>query len=508
MQVVRSCFVGVVLVALSCGGRTGIERQDEQLTGGAGGQPGNGRAGTAAVPRGGEPAAGGASGTAGTATGGLGTCQLAPGDCATAAEPACQASNTACVGAFLAQVRLTSDAELVVTDLAVHSDDRVALAGHFRGTVNLGEHVLSSPPRPHAPSPTAAFVASFDASGKPQWAYAYEGMQEYQATGLDFAPNGDLVMQASTFYDAEPSAVVVRLSPQGEPLWSKAWGHAGHVMPQGVRVDLDGRIWLSGTLRQTLDFPGLMLATKQDTSAYVLRLNASGDGQQAFSIAASSWYSSKATDLELDAENNLLVTGEGQTMPGQYANFFEKYSPAGKLVFSKSFAGRVDLAGVAVDSKLRATIFGHFTEQLSNEGQTFQSPPDDSRAWIAQYTPTGQLAWQKAYDGEATAAGLTTDPFGNLILTGGGALVFQGKPLASSHAVDRESALFSFVLKLRPDGSEVWARTIDGDVRQLGLGTDRAGNTWLGSNFQGPVWVGSTKLATDRAAGLLVKLSP
>jgi hypothetical protein len=97
------------------------------------------------------------------------------------------------------------------------------------------------------------------------------------------------------------------------------------------------------------------------------------------------------------------------------------------------------------------------------------------------------------------------DSFGNLIVTGvGSKLVFGGRTLVPEH--DTKTA--AFVLKLRPDGSEIWAQKLDGDATLRGAATDASGRIWLVGNLEGHTWLDEASLSSAASSGLIVRLDP
>jgi len=507
-----------VFVMSACGGRSDLlETWEVPQRGGSGGSSG-GRGGAAskggsAPITGGTFSEGGTFVTGGTVaeagTAGASECPLAVADCATPSDTSCKRQRKDCVGEILAQFELDSDQDVHVADVATSRDRRVAVAGSFRGKLNVGGHVIDSPPAGDQPFPTAAFVASFDTNGKPEWAYAYSSNTEYEATALRFAPNGEIVFQAHTFYDREPAAVIGRLSPLGQPLWTSAWGQAGHITTGRMGIDNDGRIWLGGSFRSTFDFGGRVFDAGLYSSGYLLELSPDGSLLRSFGVRDQDWLSSEVTGVAVDDEDNVLVVGKGELKNDKKPfAFLQKFSPAGDLVYAKTFEGGIEPTAVAVDRMMRPTLLSHFTGSFSNEGTVFDAGALTNNVWIAQYSREGVLTWQQAFKGNATSTAASTDPFDNIIVAGTGPLVIDGKPLHSDHAADLGTTELSFLMKLRPDGSRVWVHTLDGTVELNGVATDNDAFIWIGSHFFHQIWVDDTQLSTKDTAGLLFELSP
>lgn len=511
----------IALLLSACGARSSLERWDEPSaagSGGAGGSPGGGRAGNSSKG-GGAPIMGGTFGVGGTfvsggtfgegGTGGaVAECSLAVADCASASEAACQGQRKPCAGELLAQFELDSEHGVEVADVATSRDGRVAVVGSFRGSLDIGGRLLESPRQGDQAYPTAAFVAVFDSNGKAEWAYGPPSQPEYQGTALRFAPNGDIVFQAVTYYDREPAALVVRLDKQGKLIWQKSWGAAGHITPTRLGIDNDGRIWLSGFFRGTFDFPGTSLDAGLESSGYLLELNADGEPLSAFGVRQPDWQWSTISGMAVDDEDNVLVVGQSQLAKAQTAVFLEKFSSDGESLYLKTFTGSLDRVGVTVDRMMRPTLFGDFTGSFRNEGVQLDAERGLRNLWLSQYSRDGALIWQQTFKGHVTATSGTSDPFDNIIVAGTGPLVIDGTALASNHAAELGTTQLGYVMKLRPDGNPVWGRAFDGAITGNALATDNAGFIWIASQFQQQVWVDNSTFSTASTAGLLLELSP
>jgi hypothetical protein len=514
------------IVSSSCGGRSALLAEQESASAGSGGQPGEGQGG--ATPRGGNAASAGTFGQAGTfqsagsfgdtgsASGGaISDCPLAVADCATPAEPVCDGVRRACSGDFQTHIALDAVGDVVagvaVSELSVSVDGRVAIAGFFHGEMNVGGHVLTSPIRANSAAPSASFVASFNNHGDVEWATAYPGQTNQEVTGLDFAPNGDIVMQAFTgANDDEPRAATVRFDATGKVLWNKDWGKLGHVGASRVGIDNDGRTWLGGSMTGSLGFPGSNLSSERELSAYVLSLDPQGNPLKAFTAMPKGMIWSEATGMAVDDEDSIILVGNARSeSKGSFA-FLEKLSSDGSIAYSKLFAGNMRITGVAVDRLMRPILVAEFSERFTNEGTTF--PSNGTRqVWLAQYTREGSLAWQRAYEGNFSEGGIkagvvTADPFGNVVVSGTGALdLVGGKQLASHHMNDLGNPDITWLMKLRPDATPVWTRQIDGAAHISAISTDNSGYIWLGGQFLHKIWLGNRPVT---GSSLLAQMSP
>lgn len=124
---------------------------------------------------------------------------------------------------------------------------------------------------------------------------------------------------------------------------------------------------------------------------------------------------------------------------------------------------------------------------------------------------TGAGVEQAGSSGSATLLTAAVDPFGNLLLAGQASRLKAGsRELLSQHVTELGHAGFGYVLKLRADGTDVWARTTDGQVSWAAVATNDAGQVWLTGSYTNRIWMGEEELTSATASGsaLLVRLNP
>jgi len=445
--------------------------------------------------------AGGGAGAGGGQAGAPGMCSLAIGDCATPNEPACKASRSPCVGSIASYELFKSDGYSVVNDVAASPDGRVAVTGYHFGETYFGTHYYTTDASPDGRR-QRAYVASFDAEPNVKWVYQDAVPEQSLGVSLAFAANGDALIQTRHVVPSTTGAGLLRLNAGGQELWRKDWG-TSNVVPVAVAVDKNGRIWSSGNVYGQLGYPGGSLDAPTSQQGYLLQTEDNGTLLQAFTITPPTYQTTNVTDLQVDDEGSVIVIGTGETVGLRSASFLQKFLPSGEPAAQKNFDEALTLSSVVVDRSLRITIVGSFKGTFVNEGTRFQADPED--LFIAQYSSDGELLWQKTYSGQLHATAATVDAFGNLIVAGfGSKLVFDARTLVSEH--DTRTA--AFVLKLRPNGSEVSAQKVDGGATFDGAATDASGRIWLVGKLEASAWLGQDVLSSPSSYGLLVRLNP
>ncbi len=145
--------------------------------------------------------------------------------------------------------------------------------------------------------------------------------------------------------------------------------------------------------------------------------------------------------------------------------------PAGNIIVTGFFIGTTDFGGGSVMSNGAEDIF------------------------LAKYDANGAYLWDKRFGGDAADKGLavTTDPSGNIILTGffRHTANFGGGPLTAAGNIED-----IFLAKYDPSGAHLWSQRFGNIQSDEGadVATDAAGNIALVGFFQNTLFLGGPPL--------------
>ncbi len=310
------------------------------------------------------------------------------------------------------------------------------------GTVNAG--VIGTPPR---------FGFAFGAGGlqadEAQRIARDEAGNLYVAgtfsgTSADLDPGPDV----RRFESAGGSDVVVaKYTPHGVLLWARSFGGPGEDSIGGLDLDARKNIYLSGAFADAANFDtqwGSRIETSagQD-DAYVVRLDEYGNLVWVRAIGGPG--SDAASDVRVDAEGNVLVSGW--------------------------FAQTVDLdPGPGTHEATATGSADGFILKLSAAGAT---------QWSATFAGTGQELPQS----------LDTDPAGFVHVGGSFTEVADFDPGPGTAELTSSGGQDGFLVRLGPDGSFVWARSITSsdDVQGVRVRVDEDAGSYLVGEFRGQV---------------------
>lgn len=206
-----------------------------------------------------------------------------------------------------------------------------------------------------------------------------------------------------------------------------------------------------------------------------------------------------------DLEDNLIVIGEfSDTLNFGGADlisdsgrdvFLVKLNALGEHVWSRGFGGvgNDDAMGLGIDAENNIVICGHFEGSINFGGDELSSAGGYD-IFAAKFNADGEHLWSQAYGGlnAESGMGLVIDANGAIIITGlfVGTVNFGGDDLLSEGAED------IFLLKLGPDGTHVWSKSMGGVGFGAGIDVaiDSSGQIALGGMFSDTVNLGGSDL--------------
>ena len=236
---------------------------------------------------------------------------------------------------------------------------------------------------------------------------------------------------------------VAKLDPNGNALWSKAFGAAGSISDVSfVAADSSGNVIVVGTFSGTINCGGGSLATTASSSeeVFVAKLDASGnqiwsesfgDGTNALLVGS----------LALDGTSGLVLAGTYDTAlsfggtkltaatgasGGDFVVALD--ATAGGYLWSKNLPLTTSLYA-AVDSGKNVVLAGAFSGSVDFGGGSLVSAGGDDIV-VARLDPSGNHLWSERFgsaeDDEVSAA--SVDASGAPVIAGfsGGAVDFGG----------------------------------------------------------------------------------
>jgi hypothetical protein len=350
--------------------------------------------------------------------------------------------------------------------VATDSSGDMYITGSFRGTAEFN---------PNAPSSTITtagtqdtFVAKYGPTGTLTWVKTFAGTM---------TTSGNLNISAVS----QGSAIV---------------------------VDASGNVYVAGGFSGTVDLTGssgvtAITSPTATTEVYLARLNASGSLTWVDTVAGTLYDTDEAYALALDGSNGVVMAGSFAdsatfgsttlTAGGASDAFASLVSPSGQFAWSVATKGQsgsnAQINGLAVDGSGNIALAGFFSGTIDVDPNAslkslVAAGSDDAFVW--KLTSSGAFAWAQSF-GSAdydTATAIAVDPQGNFYLTG----AFSDTVTFGSTTLTAGPDFDTFVVKLSPTGSVIWADGLVGPggwSKGQGIAIDSGGDVELGGTFQG-----------------------
>jgi hypothetical protein len=261
---------------------------------------------------------------------------------------------------------------------------------------------------------------------------------------------------------------VLKVSPTGELLWSTRLGHRRQDYGFGIAVDAAGHVWITG---RSEDFPQVhpLMPPTGSEDAFVARLDR--EGGLLFSTHLGGLRLDYGTDIALDAEGNVYVTGVTESDDFPVVNplprsdpyfgrstFVTKLSPGGeRILYSTRLGGnyRDEAAAIAVDAQGHAYVGGTtFSWNFPTVAALQAEHPSRWRAgFVSKLHPSGSSLVYSTYVGGSSSddvLDLTVDASGEAFITG----MTSSSDFPILHAVQpvKSGHLDAYLMRLSPEG--------------------------------------------------------
>jgi len=235
-----------------------------------------------------------------------------------------------------------------------------------------------------------------------------------------------------------------------------------------------------------------------------------------WAVSAGGTLHDKTRGIALDAEGNVLLTGEftgtatfgehSLTSAGSMDFFVAKVDPRGKFLWVRSGGGEKIDRGYAIttDPEGNCYVTGHFESPEAKFDATTIKSSGDYDLFVAKYDPRGKLVWVRSGGGAGYdyGHGIAADEHGNVFVTG--AVVGEGR--FAGEKFGHAGHAHVFCLALDSDGKLLWAHAADGAGSSSGhaIAADRKGNCYVGGHVSGVGTFGGEKIANAAGQDVLV----
>ncbi|MBK8175893.1 MAG: SBBP repeat-containing protein [Rhodospirillales bacterium] len=264
-----------------------------------------------------------------------------------------------------------------------------------------------------------AFVAKFDAEGRPEW------QRQRGAEGTDIAraiatdASGNVYAAGSSSLNGGKSAWLVKYGADGDEVWAQQMSTWHSVVEaRGVAVDRNGDIYVAGETQ------GALGGTKKGgiLDAWVIKFDAAG--HRLWSHQPGTSGDDAAAGIATDADGNVYVVGStsgalGGPNKGDYDAWVVKFDADGHWLWKRQpgTTGRDFASSVAVDASGNVYVFGGTEGALGGAKRGGQS---DFDTWLAKFDAGGRWQWKRQFGTPNfdTPSGVAVDADGTVAIVG------------------------------------------------------------------------------------------
>jgi hypothetical protein len=419
----------------------------------------------------------------------------------------------------------------VASGVAADAGGNVYVTGTFEGTVSFGGASFTG-----VSNTPDIFVAKYDSAGTHVWSKRFGGSGSDAGTGIVVDGAGNVLVtgriQGSVDFGggavaSDPNSYnvfLVKLSPTGGHVWSRAYGSTGaDDVANAIAVDPNGNVAITGYFAGSVNLGGGLLLSNGSYDIFVARYSSAGAHLWSQALGGAS--SDIGLSVAMDGAGAVIVSGAFQgsanfgggtlTSTGDRDIFVAKYLASGAHAWSKKFGNLLDDYGraVAVDAGNNVILAGSFQSTVNFGGFALGEPLLTSAGvadvFVAKYSSTGGYVWSKRFGGAAddSAMALAVDAGGSVAMTGyfGGSVNFGGSSLTSAGSRD------IFFAKFSSSAAHQWSKRAGGTNNDNGNDvTMDAGSNVLGAgDFSDSANFGGTTLASPGGlSAFTVKFAP
>jgi hypothetical protein len=301
----------------------------------------------------------------------------------------------------------TSEAEESL-GIAIDSSDNVYLTGYTSGDLAGNSD---------------AWVSKYSSNGDRIWFKQFGSANDDSSSGIAIDSSNNVYLTGYTFGDlagtnpGSSDAWIAKYSSNGDRVWIKQFGSSSSDYSNDIAIDSKDNIYLTGTTTGDLAETN----TTNSYDAWVTKYSSNGDRVWIKQFGSSGWDFSEG--IAIDSNDNIYLTGSTDgTLAGNNLGWSDvwvaRYDRNGDRVWIKQFGSSSSdySKEIAIDSNDNIYLNG-FTYGDLEENNPSSSNED---VWIVKYDLNGDRLWTKEFGSiySDTSGGIATDSKNNIYLTG------------------------------------------------------------------------------------------
>lgn len=400
-------------------------------------------------------------------------------------------------------------------EVAVDKNGNLYMIGNFQGTVNIGDTLIK------ATGFYDSFVAKYDSVGTLEWIQTIQSVPTEMMISKNLAldDNGNIyitgqfgrtctfgkIVKATDFYSNE---FIAKYNNNGQIEWIELLQTHGSVDIAAITIDKKGNPYITGSIRDTVNFSNIIKVPIGDVDIFVAKYNANGKAQWVQSAGGRGF--DGAASIALDAKNNVYICGSFQndaTFGDKHKSkimgsdlFVAKYTNKGALEWVESGSGYREEFGksIVVDDSNYVYVAGAYEDTIqSGDNKKITTAYMVS---IKKYSEKGGLLWMKSIKGNGyvEAKKMALDKNGCLFVLGD----FKMNANFENQVITAEGIYDNiFISKYDRQGKLKWVKTAGGYAKFLypnSITTDQNNHVYVLGSFDGRVNFGNVEKTSLR----------
>jgi len=324
--------------------------------------------------------------------------------------------------------------------VAVDKLDNIIVVGAFYDDIHIGGKSLKSA------GSLDLFIAKFDSLGNPKWGKSFGSIGDQEALTVAVDINNNILV-SGYFYETIEFSVngptlkskdkkdifIVKLSPNGEHIWSNSFGDLGDQATSALAIDSSGAVAIGGTFDGKVDFGG-GVHSNSNGDAFVAKFDSLGGFKWSNSYGGAAVQ--EVTALAFDSTGSLIAGGYfggsmtigGEVFPSQGLEdiFLVKLDAGGNpswptpvaKVVGDSYAQRI--TAIAISSNNDIVAVGNNVGTISFDGWKKVKSAGFADVFVSKFDSSGTNKWARGYgDGwDDFAERVAVDSTGSIVVGG------------------------------------------------------------------------------------------
>jgi len=319
---------------------------------------------------------------------------------------------------------------------------------------------------------TDFYLTKFTQNLEPVWVRTAGSKQFDFGTVVRVAPNGDAIVSGiyqgvmnfegqELPYSGRGDTFVARFDSAGNLLWVQTINGDEDVLADGMTLDSDGNIYLSGRLSHLAMFGSEEIGVRFQKRAFLTKLDPNGAFIYAKVVANTS--SSGAVVVDYGHDGNLYVGG---TFASQISGVFvASYSTSGTQNFLHTYEGGTvdEISDIRLGVDNHLYVCGRFSSAtLDLNGVVLENPSDFFAGFVAKIKKSGEAVWAHVTGDRGIQLALGRSD--TVFVTG---YYTERTPMVADQTLEHGGGLDVFLTEIAADGSVQWVKNYSSTANDL-----------------------------------------